>query len=149
MAQPFLYEKVFGRGRADFPKSICGLDIILSGLSQNQTKILVRNFIVPARIGIYPHEHEAPQKICVSIEVILKDPEIKRDHIEETMSYEGLVAAIRDLQKQHFELVETLAEHLASVALSDARTSSVTVTVEKLDVYPEGRVGTEIFRVRL
>jgi dihydroneopterin aldolase len=116
--------------------------------AQNQTKILVRDFIVPARIGIYPHEHEAPQNICVSVVVTLKNHEIRRDDIEDTLSYEGLVAAIRALQKQHFELVETMADHLADVALMDARTSSVTVTVEKLEVYPEGRVGTEITRYR-
>ncbi len=115
---------------------------------QNQTKILVRDFIVPARIGIYPREHEAPQKIKVSVEVVLKDHEIKRDLIEDTMSYEGMVAAIRDLPKQHFELAETMAEHLANVALIDARTFCVTVTIEKLEVYPEGRVGTEIVRYR-
>lgn len=115
---------------------------------QNQTKILVRDFVVPVRIGIYPREHEAPQKIRVSVEVILKDYAIKRDHIEDTMSYEGLVAAIRDLPKQHFELVETMAEHLADVALVDVRAFCVTVTIEKLEVYPEGRVGTEIIRYR-
>lgn len=116
--------------------------------SENQTKILVRDFVVSARIGIYPREHEAPQQIKVSIVVTLKDYEVKRDHIEDTMSYEGLVAAIRDLPKQHFELVETMAEHLANVALLDARTLCVTVTIEKLEVYPEGRVGTEITRYR-
>ena len=114
----------------------------------NQTKILVRDFVVPARIGIYPHEHEASQKIRVSIDVTLKNYEIKRDNIEDTMSYEGLVAAIRDLQKQHFELVETMAENLAGIALMDDRTSCVTVAIEKLEVYPEGRVGTEITRYR-
>lgn len=115
---------------------------------QNQTRILVRDFIIPARIGIYPHEHQAPQRICVSVDVLLRDHEIRHDDIDDTMSYEGLVQAIRDLQKQHFNLVEILAEHLAGVALQDARVAAVTVTVEKLDVYPEGRVGTVITRLR-
>lgn len=115
---------------------------------QNQTRILVRDFIVPARIGIYPHEHQAAQRISVSLEVLLRNHEIRRDDIEDTMSYEGLVQAIRDLPKQHFNLVEILAEHLAGVALQDDRVDAVTVTVEKLDVYPEGRVGTQIVRVR-
>ncbi|QQG35244.1 MAG: dihydroneopterin aldolase [Micavibrio aeruginosavorus] len=115
---------------------------------QNQTRVLVRDFIVPARIGIYPHEHQAPQRICVSMDVLLRDHEIPRDDIEDTMSYEGLVQAIRDLQKQHFNLVEILAEHLAGLALQDSRVASVSVTVEKLDVYPEGRVGAEIIRCR-
>lgn len=100
----------------------------------NLTKILVRDFVVPARIGIYPHEHAAPQKIKVSLEVLLRDWQIPRDRIEDTMSYEGLVAAIRDLQQQHFELVETMAEHLAQVALADGRVQSVQVTIEKLEV---------------
>lgn len=114
----------------------------------NLTKILVRDFVVPARIGIYSHEHEAPQKIKVSLEVLLKDWQIPRDHIEDTMSYEGLVAALRNLQQQHFELVETMAEHLAQVALADLRVASVAVTIEKLDVYAEGNVGVNIVRVR-
>lgn len=117
-------------------------------LNHNQTRILVRDFIVPARIGIYPHEHQAPQRICVSLEVLLRDHEIPRDDIEDTMSYEALVQAIRDLPRQHFNLVEILAEHLAGVALQDDRVAAVTVTVEKLDVYPEGRVGTQIIRTR-
>ncbi len=116
--------------------------------NQNSTKILVRDFIVPARIGIYPQEHKAPQKICVSIDVTLKDHEVRRDDIEDTLSYEGLVAALRDLQKQHFNLAEILAEHLAGIALEDSRVFSVCVRVEKLEVYPEGRVGTEITRYR-
>lgn len=114
----------------------------------NQTRILIRDFVTQARIGIYPKEHDAPQAIRVSVEITLKNYEILRDRIEDTLSYEGMVAAIRDLSKQHFELVETMAEHLAGYALSDSRVESVIVRIEKLDVYPEGTVGTEILRYR-
>ena len=115
---------------------------------QNQTKIIIRDFTVPARIGIYPQELAAPQSIRVSIDVTLKEHEIKRDNIEDTLSYEGLVAAIRNLQKQHFNLVEIMAEHLASIALADVRVQCVCVKIEKIEIYAEGHVGTEITRYR-
>lgn len=114
----------------------------------NQTKIIVRDFIVPAMIGIYPQEKMAPQRIRVNMEVTLSQVKIDHDNINDTMSYEGLVAAIRALQETHYNLVETIAEHLADLALSHARAQSVCVRVEKIDIYAEGAVGTEIIRSR-
>lgn len=120
----------------------------LQNQSLNQTKILVRDFVVPARIGIYPHEKTAPQRIRVSVEVTLRDPRVAGDEIGDTISYEGIVAAIRALGERHFNLVEAIAEHLAAIALADSRAASALVRVEKLDVYGEGSVGTEIIRSR-
>lgn len=114
----------------------------------NQTKILVRDFVVPALIGIYEHEQTHPQRIRVSVEITLKDYKLAHDEIEDTISYEAIVQAIRDLIKRHFNLVEAIAEHLGTLALSDPRAQSVMVRVEKLDVYGEGSVGTEIIRSR-
>ncbi len=114
----------------------------------NQTKIIVRNFVVSALIGIYPHEQTKPQRIRVSIEVTLRDYHIAHDEIEDTISYESMVEAIRTLIDRHFNLVEAIAEHLASVALKDPRAASALIRVEKLDVYGEGSVGTEIIRSR-
>ena len=110
------------------------------------TKIIVRDFVVPALIGIYEHEQTNLQRIRVNIEVTLLQEKIAHDVIDDTMSYEGLVAAIRALEKTHYNLVETIAENLAALALSHARAQSVFVRVEKIDVYPEGSVGTEINR---
>lgn len=114
----------------------------------NQTKILVRDFVVPALIGIYEHEQTHPQRIRVSVEITLKDYKLEHDKIEDTISYEDVVQAIRDLIKQHFNLVEAIAEHLAFIAMKDNRAHAVMVRVEKLDVYGEGSVGTEITRSR-
>ena len=114
----------------------------------NQTKILVRDFVVPALIGIYEHEQKHPQRIRVSVEILLKDFRIAHDDIKDTISYEYIVQAIRDLIQQHFNLVEAIAEHLAALSLSDPRAHSVMIRVEKLDVYGEGSVGCEIIRSR-
>lgn len=116
--------------------------------TENQMSIIVRDFVVPARIGIYPHEHGAPQRICVSVTVQLAMASVLTDDIASTMSYEGIVDVLRGLCQQHFNLVETLAAYVADYVLADARAKSVWVRVEKLDVFPEGRVGTELTRVR-
>ncbi len=114
--------------------------------SANKTYVTVRDFILPARIGIYESEHLAPQNICVSISMELNDFRIPHDRIEDTVSYEGAVNEIKRLLGIHHELVETLAEHLAQYCLNDVRVSCVEVTVEKLEVFSEGRVGTRIVR---
>lgn len=115
----------------------------------NLTNIIVQDFILPAHIGIYPEEHQKMQNICVNITMALADYRIAHDVIEDTVSYEGVVNEIRKLSNIHHNLVETLAEKLAEFSLQDARVKTVEVTVEKLDIFPEGRVGCHITRGRL
>ena len=110
------------------------------------TRIIVRDFVVPALIGIYPHEHGVLQKMRITVDVTLSATTISTDDISATMSYEGLVREIRALGETHHELVETVAENLAAFALAHPLAESVFVRVEKLEVYPEGSVGTEIIR---
>lgn len=114
----------------------------------NSTKVIVRDFILPARIGIYPSEHVSPQNICVNITMDLSVHHIDHDNIEDTVSYEHIINEIRAQAVIHHNLVETLAEHLAQFALKDARVTEVTVQVEKLEIYPDARVGCCITRNR-
>ncbi len=115
---------------------------------KNITTIIVRDFKCPARIGIYPFEHNAPQMIVVDIDMELHDYRILRDNIESTVSYEDVIAELRRLSGVHHELVETLAEDVARFALQDARIHAVTVTIRKTEVYSEGTVGVTISRKR-
>ncbi len=112
----------------------------------NKTFVTVRDFILPARIGIYESEHLSPQRICVSISMELDHFRVPHDCIEDTASYEGVVKEIRRLADVHHELVETLAEHLAQYCLNDVKVFCVEVAVEKLDIYTEGIVGARIIR---
>lgn len=115
----------------------------------NSTKIIVRDFILPARIGIYPAEQVSPQKICVNVTMDLANHHVNHDNIDETVSYEHVIAEIRKLCATHHNLVETLAEIIASFALNDARVKTVTVQIEKLEIYPDAHVGCEITRTRV
>ncbi len=114
----------------------------------NSTKIIVRDFILPARIGIYPEEHVKTQNICVNITMDLSVHHIDHDHIEDTVSYEHVVNEIRAQATIHHNLVETLAEHIAQFTLKDPRVCEVTVQVEKLEIYKDARVGCCITRAR-
>jgi dihydroneopterin aldolase len=114
----------------------------------NSTKIIVRDFILPAHIGIYPEEHQKTQNICVNVTMELADYRVAHDTIQDTVSYEGIVLEIRKLAGIHHNLVETLAEKLAEFSLLDRRVASVEVTVKKLEIFPEGHVGCTITRNR-
>lgn len=114
----------------------------------NITKIIVRDFKLPARIGIYPEEHQKTQNICVNVTMTLVDHRVPHDRIEDTVSYEGIVGEIRKQANIHHNLVESLAEILANFALTDPRVSTVEISVEKTDVFPEGHVGCIITRTK-
>lgn len=114
----------------------------------NSTKIIVRDFILPARIGIYPQEQVAPQNICVNVTMNLADHHINHDAIEDTVSYEHVINEIRVQATLHHNLVETLAEHIAQFALRDIRVTEVTVQIEKLEIFPDARVGCCLTRGR-
>ncbi|HNQ91785.1 MAG TPA: dihydroneopterin aldolase [Alphaproteobacteria bacterium] len=116
--------------------------------NENYTHVLVRDFILPARIGIYEKEHQFPQSVRFNVDMQLTDYRVRHDRIEDTVSYEGIVNKIRELCQIHHELVEKLADHVANFCLEDSRVGVVTVMVEKLEIFPEGPVGTKIVRTR-
>ena len=115
---------------------------------QNTTHVIVRDFTLPARIGVYDHEHHAPQMVRISVDMKLVDYLVPHDRIEDTVSYEGVVRKIRELSLVHHDLAEKLAEHIADFCLSLDKIACVTVTVLKTEIFPEGAVGTTITRLR-
>jgi dihydroneopterin aldolase len=115
----------------------------------NTTKIIVRDFILPARIGIYPDEQQKTQNICVNVTLNLGDFRVDHDDIDATVSYADIIDEIRNQAAVHHNLVETLANTIASFALKDIRVMDATVQVEKIEIYPDARVGCCITLSRL
>ena len=111
-------------------------------------RILVRDFVLPIRIGAYKHEREKPQNVRFNVDVgIVRSPHVAQD-MRDVFSYDVILDGIRMLVAQeHIALVETLAERVAALILAQPRVVNVTVTIEKLDVGP-GAVGVEIVRKR-
>ncbi|MCF8480620.1 MAG: dihydroneopterin aldolase [Rhodospirillum sp.] len=111
--------------------------------------LFVNGLELMARIGVYPQEREAPQRIRISINLCVReDGADPGDDIDNVVSYETLVTGTRAIVTEgHVNLVETLAERIAALALSDPRVVEARVRVEKPDIFPETEsVGVEILR---
>ncbi|ASG21321.1 dihydroneopterin aldolase [Nitrospirillum viridazoti] len=119
--------------------------------SSSLARIFVRDLVVMAVIGIYEHEKQKAQRLRVNLDMMVLDRlGLRRDDIADVVSYEDGVTIVRELAAQgHLHLVETFAETVAQRLLADGRVHSVTVRVEKLDVFPDAAsAGIEITRQR-
>ena len=111
--------------------------------------LFLKNMVLDAHIGVFPHEQGVTQRIRVSVHYGVDDRtdlEVGPDDLSRTVSYERVVQLVhRIVREGHVRLVETLAERIASGVLSDDRVRVVRVRIEKLDVFAEIEgVGVEI-----
>jgi 7,8-dihydroneopterin aldolase/epimerase/oxygenase len=112
-------------------------------------RMFIRDLMVEAEIGIYAFEHGQRQRVRVNIDLAVEDTPVTDDRIAEVVSYEPLVLAVRRIVAQggHVQLVETLAERIASHCFDDRRVRQARVRVEKLDIFADAEaVGVEIER---
>ncbi len=100
-------------------------------------------------LGIHPEERAAPQRVSVTVEMDCRYPEVPLDRIDAVVDYDFLRTGIHELvRSRHFELQEVLCEEVAALALRDSRVVRVKVRSNKLDIYPDARIGCEILRSR-
>ena len=100
-------------------------------------RVVVRDLVLPFRIGIYDYERETPQRVRVNADLLVAGV-MADDNFRYVLNYETIVEGIRQLAEGgHINLVETLAEQIIDLAFADQRVEAVRVSVEKLDVYPE------------
>lgn len=114
-------------------------------------RVFVRDLVILCRIGIHPHEHAAPQRARISVDLwAMESPLPIDDNIANVISYEDIVSGIEALMaKGHINLIETAAERIAALCLMDRRAVKVRVRVEKLDVFTNAAsAGVEIERNR-
>ncbi|MGC8476879.1 MAG: dihydroneopterin aldolase [Acetobacteraceae bacterium] len=115
-------------------------------------QVLIRDFVLPARIGAYPHERNAPQRIRINLILcVYEEAEPIDDDLDRVVCYDRIIQGIRGIiQEGHVNLVETLAERIAEFCLADVRVHSLRVRVEKLDIYTDvAGVGVEIERTSM
>jgi dihydroneopterin aldolase len=114
-------------------------------------RIRVTDLVLPASIGVYDREKQAPQRVRVNVELKVAERGRPRDDdIRGVVSYEDIVSGIRAIiARGHINLVETLAEDIADLCLADSRVAQARISVDKLDVEPDAAaVGVEIERSR-
>jgi FolB domain-containing protein len=111
-------------------------------------RVLVRDYVLPVRIGTYARERAKPQSVRFNVEVNVLRPGHAVEDMRDVFSYDVVTDGIRVIvAREHIPLIETLAERIAALILTYPRVVSVTVRAEKLDVGP-GAVGVEIVRER-
>ena len=89
------------------------------------------------------------QKISISLSLDVNDNISGIEHkIENFVSYEHIVEDIKSiLKKGHIDLLETLGEKIVDLCFEDERVMTITLKLEKLEVFKEtSSVGIEIFR---
>lgn len=105
--------------------------------------VFVRDFTIPARVGVYAPERAAAQRVRFDVDVTLdlaKDDPVSENYY----SYDDITGAIETVVGEgHVDLVETLAERIAAHILADDRVVRVHIRIEKPDIQP-GIRGVEI-----
>ncbi len=132
--------------------------------------VFLRNLVLPAEIGVHPHEHGRRQRIRLNIDLAVADDAARgvtrapvggtmggatggavgADELSRVVDYEALARGIRALvAAQHVRLVETLAERIAEFCLEDPRVFTARIRVEKLEVFADAEsAGVEVERRR-
>ena len=121
----------------------------LAYIAKKHYEVFIKDLILPALIGIHPHEKKKLQKICINVTLMVDDRcSFAKDKIKNVVSYEKIVKGIKKiLRKGHVGLIETLAEDIAGMCLSDSRVYIARIRVEKLEVFKDSKsAGIEIER---
>lgn len=122
-----------------------------AALTRGARVIVFEDIALTMFIGVYPAEREQPQRVRISVELLvvpaLAEP---NDRLADVLDYSRVHASIRAIAGgPHIGLQETLAERIAGACLGEADVAAVMVYVRKLDAYPDCEsVGICILRQR-
>lgn len=96
-------------------------------------EITLTGLTVFGRHGVYAHEREEGQEFTIDLRLRLSLADAAAsDDVEDTVHYGELAESVAAVVAgEPVNLIETLAERIAAVALADARVGSVIVTVHK------------------
>lgn len=103
--------------------------------------IYIKNFTCPAHVGIYPHEKGITQPIVLHLEIC---GNWSKSHF---LDYDKIIEKIHTvLAKQHYDLLESLADMIANTLLSDFPIQKLTLSIDKPQAVKQALVGIRIER---
>lgn len=117
--------------------------------SRNLRRVIVRELELIGSIGVYELERRYEQRVVVSLELLVEDRyDGRSDRLEDVYDYDKAIRAVKEaVDRRHYNLIETLAEEIASACLADPVVRVARVRIEKPDALPSCRaVGIEIER---
>jgi len=99
----------------------------------NMDRIFIRDLALRCIIGIYPEERREKQDIVINVEMHCDLRKAgQSDDLNDTVDYKSVKKAILKLvEGSRFQLIESLAEKIAAIALADDKVQQVVVTIDK------------------
>lgn len=96
-------------------------------------KIFIRDLAVRCIIGIYPEERREKQDIIINVEMHCDLKKAGRsDDLNDSVDYKSVKKSIlRLVEKSGFQLIESLAENIADIALTHDKVQQVVVSIDK------------------
>jgi D-erythro-7,8-dihydroneopterin triphosphate epimerase len=96
-------------------------------------KIIIRDLLLRCIIGIYPEEREKEQDVLINVALECDmSKAAATDSIEDAVDYKAINKEIISLvQGSSFQLIETLADRILAVCMTNAKVLGATVTVDK------------------
>lgn len=114
-------------------------------------KIFIRDLALRCIIGIYPEERREKQDIVINVEMHTDLRKAGRsDDLKDTVDYKSIKKAILKLvEGSAFQLIESLAERIADIALANDKVEQVIVAIDKPGALRFAKASAvEITRVR-
>lgn len=114
-------------------------------------RVFVEGYELTGSVGVYDHERNARQPLVVSLNLTVADDyDGVSDRLDDVYDYDVAIGAIQaSVEAGHINLLETLAERIATTCLADSRVLAIGVRIEKPAVLPDCRsIGIEICRLR-
>lgn len=113
-------------------------------------RIRVRDLVLMANIGVYEQEHRAPQRVRINLDLLVSRAGPLDDDVRNVVSYDKLITGIREIiARGHVNLIETLADDIATLCMTNPLVEHARIGVDKLDIEPDAEsVGVEIERSR-
>ena len=95
--------------------------------------IFISDLRLDILVGVYDWESRVPQKVQLDLEIGLPGRKSQTDKLANTIDYAAIVSRIeRALAENRFGLLETLAEHIAGIVMTEFKSPWVKVSVTKL-----------------
>ncbi|MFM2391259.1 MAG: hypothetical protein RLZZ437_2814 [Pseudomonadota bacterium] len=111
-------------------------------------RISLRDHVVQADIGAFQQERGRQQRLRFNVVVEVAPTGPASDDVDRILSYDRITEAIAaELGAERLNLLETLAERIATRVLAEPQALRIFLRIEKLDVGPYA-LGVEIVRAR-
>ena len=115
-------------------------------------KILIKDLVLNMLVGIHNFEKKKKQRVRFNIE-INTDPNLKPNNkdLSTILNYETVIRNIKtQVSKQHYELLEDLAENIFRIILQNRIVKKVNLKIEKLDIIKNSEsVGIEFSKSKI